>query len=120
MFRKNRVMNTIYVVTTRNHKTDAISTFLIQAESHRLAWQVARTVARTGKGALYRNPHNVDDLLEFPLDAGSVTVTRVLSTEKNRRGRPAKILIDDLLMMAEDRGVKIPPRVRNVLNDLHA
>lgn len=113
-------MNTIFVATARNHQTDAIQTFLVQAENHRLAWQVARAVARTGKGALYRNPHNPDDLLEFPIDAGSVTVTRVLSTEKNRRGRPAKVLIDDLLMMADERGVKIPPRVRNVLNDLHA
>lgn len=115
-------MNTesIFVVTARSHSTDQTSTFLVRAQSHRVAWQVARNVARTGKGALYRNPHNVEELIEFPIDAGSLTVTRVLSTQKNRRGRPAKVLIDDLLHLADDRGVKIPPRIRNVLNELHA
>lgn len=111
---------TIFVVNARNHQTGNTSTFLVKAESHRLAWQVARRVARTGKGALYRNPHDPQKLEEFPIDAGAMTVTRVLSTEKHRRGRPARVLVDDLLHLAEGRGVKIPPRVCKVLQELHA
>lgn len=114
-------MNTdaIYVVSADNRRNDSQITFLIHAPDHRLAWQIARGVARSGKGALFRCPAT-GDLSEFPIEPGSVTVTRVLSTEKNRRGRPARVLVDDLLHLATERNVKIPPRIRNVLNDLHS
>lgn len=110
---------TVFVVNAVNRTTNKLSTFLVQAENHRLAWQVARHVAKTGDGALYRDA-STGELHEFPIEPSSMTVTRVLTTEKHRRGRPARVLVDDLLALAHERSVNVPPRIRRVLSDLHA
>lgn len=107
----------VFVVNATSRRDDGGMTFLVKAENHRLAWQIARAVARTGQGALFRDP-KTDELVKFPIDAGSLTVTRVLSAEKHRRGRPARVLVDDLLHLANERDVKIPPRICKVLNEL--
>lgn len=92
--------------------------FLISAASHRDAWRVAREVARTGRGAKLRDQKNVELLHDYPLTPGLLTVKRVLSTSQSRRGRPPKMNTRDLLALAQERRVNVPPRVQRVLNEL--
>lgn len=107
------------VVAARRSLNDAETLrFLIKAPSHRLAWQIARQVCRTGVGALYRDP-TTEELHEFPLARGSWTPKRVLSTEPHRRGRKPRLTTEDLLFAAEDAGITIPSRVKELIARYH-
>jgi len=107
------------IVAARRNLNDAETLrFLIKAPSHRLAWQIARQVCRTGVGALYRDP-TTEELHEFPLACGSWTPKRVLSTEPHRRGRKPRLTTEDLLFAAEDAGITIPSRVKELIARYH-
>lgn len=91
--------------------------FLVKADSHRDAWKIARKVCATGQGALCRDPVT-HELHARPMTPAAYTVRRILATGINHRGRPPKLTADDLTLLAQERGVKIPPRVMKVLEAL--
>lgn len=108
----------VFVVFAESKAATKNAQFLIEAESHRDAWRVAREVCRTGRGALVRDP--VSQQLEpFPLAAGQQTVKRVLSTTRTRRGRPPKLTTDDLRTVAESRGDRVSQALERVLGALN-
>lgn len=109
----------LFAVNAENRQDpSARSTFLIEAESHRDAWRVAREVCKTGRGAKLRDLANHELLHQLPLTPGALTVKRVLSTNVSRRGRPPKLTVDDLTSLAERNHVSVPPRVRRVIQEL--
>lgn len=109
----------VFIVAAEPRSETGSSTlqFLVESDSHRLAWQEAREVCRTGRGALMREAHS-QSLHEFPIPAGAYTVKRVLSAAPAKRGRPPKLTTEDLRSLAVTRDVKIPPRVRRVIEEL--
>lgn len=102
---------------SRNDPTARPLQFLIEAESHREAWRIARESCKTGRGAKVRDP--VTQQLEpYDLKPNAFTVKRVLSTSQSRRGRPPKVMATDLVRLAEGRGVRITNQLKKVINEL--
>jgi hypothetical protein len=108
----------IFVVSAKPRSTTQEPvTFLVEADTHRDAWFVARRACSTGDGALVRDPQTLS-LEPRSIAPAAYTVDRVLSSAPQRRGRPPKLTVSDLFARAEELGTKIPPRVRRVIDEL--
>lgn len=108
----------VFLVDADAHdETKAHVQFLVKAPNHREAWKTAREVCRSGRGALVRDL-TTNELGERKLEPSAHTVTRVLSTETRRRGRPPKLTANDLLTLADQSDVRVSQRLRKVIDDL--
>lgn len=109
----------VFVVSAkpRTGSNDGSVQFLIEADTHRDAWFVARQVCHSGDGALVRDPSTLA-LEPRSIAPAAYTVGRVLSSSPHRRGRPPKLTVEDLFKRAEEQGVKIPPRIKRVIDEL--
>lgn len=109
---------TVFVVSAKPRASSAQPIqFLVESDSHRQAWADAREVCRTGEGGFVRRVSD-QSLVTWEVRPGGFTVDRVLSTEPNRRGRPPKITVDDVLRRAAETGVRVPRRIKQVIGEL--